>query len=187
MRKAAVLFPGIGYGVDRPLLYYSGKMAQKQGYEVIKVPYSGFPKKIAGDHNMMMKAFEIGRRGAEEILKDAHLEDYDELIFFSKSVGTAIGGSYADDHGLDGRTRHILYTPVLETFDVFKGTGIAFHGTADPWAADQPLSEAARKNHLPLYLFEGANHSLEIGDFRTDIENLEQIMETVWDYLFSGS
>ena len=43
MKKAAVLFPGIGYSVDRPLLYYSGKMALSRGYEVIRVPYTGFP------------------------------------------------------------------------------------------------------------------------------------------------
>ncbi len=63
MRKAAVLFPGIGYGVERPLLYYSGKMARAQGYDVIPVPYSGFPKKQAGSHDMLLKAFQVGRQG----------------------------------------------------------------------------------------------------------------------------
>lgn len=184
MKRAAVLFPGIGYSVDRPLLYYSGKMAQKQGYEIIKVPYTGFPKKQAGNHDMMMKAFQIGRAGAEELLKDVHLEDYDDLIFFSKSVGTAIGASYADDHGLDGRVRHILYTPLAETYPLLRGRGIAFHGTADPWAANEPLCDLSRRASVPLYIFDGANHSLETGDFLTDIENLKQVMETVRDYLF---
>lgn len=187
MKKAAVLFPGIGYSVDRPLLYYSGKMALSRGYEVIRVPYTGFPEKIAGDHDMMMRAFDVCRRGAEEILKDAHLEDYDELIFFSKSVGTAVGGSYAADHGLDGKVRHVLYTPVPETFGMFRGTGIAFHGTADPWAPDGPIIEAARACGVPLYLFEGANHSLETGGLLTDIGNLKKIMETVSSWLFPGS
>ena len=187
MKKAAVLFPGIGYSAERPLLYYSGRMAQAEGYEVIRASYTGFPKKIPGDADMLRKSFRIGRDGAEQSLKDMHLEAYDDLIFFSKSIGTAIGGSYADDHGLDNRVRHILYTPVAETFSFLKGRGIAFHGTADPWAENESIIQECLHAGIPLYTFDGANHSLEIGDFRIDIENLQQIMETVWDYLFSGN
>ena len=31
--KVAVFFPGIGYHCDKPLLYYSRKLAQECGYE----------------------------------------------------------------------------------------------------------------------------------------------------------
>ena len=31
--KLAVFFPGIGYHCDKPLLYYSRKLAQEWGYE----------------------------------------------------------------------------------------------------------------------------------------------------------
>ena len=31
--KSAVFFPGIGYHCDKPLLYYSRKLAQECGYE----------------------------------------------------------------------------------------------------------------------------------------------------------
>lgn len=34
MKKIAVLFPGIGYTCDKPLLYYSAKLAAEKGYEV---------------------------------------------------------------------------------------------------------------------------------------------------------
>ncbi|MCR5661624.1 MAG: hypothetical protein K6G50_05805, partial [bacterium] len=33
MRKIAVIFPGLGYTADRPLLYYAGKIAMAHGYE----------------------------------------------------------------------------------------------------------------------------------------------------------
>lgn len=186
MKKAAVLFPGIGYGAERPLLYYSAKMALNQGYRIIRVSYSGFPEKIAGDHKMMRQAYQIGRDAAERILADEDLWQYDDLIFFSKSIGTAVGASYADEHGLDGKLRHVLYTPLEETYSLLKGSGIAFHGTSDPWAENDSIEALSRKKGIPLYTFEGANHSLETGDVLTDIENLKQVMETVWDYLFSG-
>lgn len=44
MKKAAVLFPGIGYHTDKPLLYYSKKIAAELGYEIIEVPYGKFRK-----------------------------------------------------------------------------------------------------------------------------------------------
>lgn len=31
-KKIAVLFPGIGYTCDKPLLYYTGKLAVARGY-----------------------------------------------------------------------------------------------------------------------------------------------------------
>ena len=44
--KICVLFPGIGYTNDRPLLYYSGKLASSLGYTVIRSDYTGFPKDV---------------------------------------------------------------------------------------------------------------------------------------------
>ena len=35
MKKLAVLFPGIGYHCDKPLLYYSKKCLSAYGYEII--------------------------------------------------------------------------------------------------------------------------------------------------------
>ena len=32
VKKLAVLFPGIGYTTDRPLLYYAGKLAEQNGF-----------------------------------------------------------------------------------------------------------------------------------------------------------
>ena len=41
--KLAVLFPGVGYHVDRPLLYHSAKLARERGYEVCAVSYPPLP------------------------------------------------------------------------------------------------------------------------------------------------
>ena len=53
MKKAAVLFPGIGYTNDRPLLYYAGKLARKEGYDLLKVQYSQDPKSVKGSPEKM--------------------------------------------------------------------------------------------------------------------------------------
>ena len=49
MSRLAVIFPGIGYHTDKPLLYYGKKLAAACGYEILEVPYKNFnagPKEI---------------------------------------------------------------------------------------------------------------------------------------------
>ena len=55
-KKIAVLFPGIGYHTDKPLLYYSKKLARKRGYEIVEVKYGPLPSGVKGNAEKMRKA-----------------------------------------------------------------------------------------------------------------------------------
>ncbi len=123
MSKIAVLFPGIGYTCDKPLLYYSAKLAAEKGYEVVRVPYGNFPPNVKGDAAKMYQCFVSAREQSEDILKDVAWSDYDEIVFFSKSVGTVVALSYASEHGIN--VRQVLYTPLVETFRFPVGAGVA--------------------------------------------------------------
>ena len=57
MKKIAVLFPGIGYTCEKPLLYYSAKLAAEAGFEVVRVPYGNFPPNVKGDASKMYRCF----------------------------------------------------------------------------------------------------------------------------------
>ena len=175
--KLAVLFPGIGYTCDKPLLYYSGKLASKLGYEVVPVPYGNFKKKIKGDRNRMEESFQSALSQAEELLGDVKWESFEEIVFISKSIGTIVASFYARQHGLS--VRSILFTPLSDTFEYAENPAAVFHGTSDPWADTAVITELCRKKNIPLYLTPGANHSLETGNIFEDIRNLEGVMKTV--------
>lgn len=177
--KIAVLFPGIGYHADKPLLYYAGKLARSLGYEVIPLSYGGFPKKIAGDRQRMEQSFRIALEQAEALLKDTDWERADEILFLSKSIGTVVAGAYAERHLKDRaeRVRHVLYTPVEATFDHICGQAAAFHGTADPWVTDEIVERRCAELSIALYEYPDANHSLETGNVRTDLGTLRSVME----------
>ena len=85
MKKLAVLFPGIGYHCDKPLLYYSKKCLSAYGYEIIEVNYKHFPHMKEKDE-LIKQAEDIGYKQAEEILKDIPFSTYDEILFVSKIV-----------------------------------------------------------------------------------------------------
>ena len=194
MSKIAVLFPGIGYTCDKPLLYYSAKLAAEKGFEVVRVPYGNFPSNVKGNAEKMYQSFVSAREQSEDILKDVDWSSYDEIVFFSKSVGTVVALSYASEHGIDAR--QVLYTPLKETFkfpvaaagaadasDAGKSRAIAFHGTGDPWAVTEEIVRICEEKGVPLYLTKDANHSLECGKAIKDIKTIRKVMRTVKEFL----
>lgn len=210
--KLAVLFPGIGYHGDKPLLYYSRKAAGENGYQTITVSYGKFPEKVRGSEEKMRQAFRMALEWAEETLKDVRFQDYREILFISKSVGTAVAAAFAAEHGLN--CRNIYFTPVKESFSVICGSrgkngeqvpiwefpegtkrkellaweameypGIVFHGTKDPWVDTETVREGCRERSLPLWIVPEADHSLETGAVAADLKNLNRVMRVVRHYM----
>lgn len=180
-KKIAVLFPGIGYTCDKPLLYYAGKIAVSKEYKLVKVEYGNFPSGIKENKEKMEKAFHCGLEQVEDILKDICWEEYEDILFVSKSIGTVISSAFARQHQL--RVKNILFTPLKQTFLFADENGIVFHGTSDPWAVTADIIEGCEKLNLPIFLTEKGNHSLETGDVLEDLKNLEEIIGQVNEFI----
>lgn len=178
-KKIAVFFPGIGYNVDKPLMYYSRKLAAQAGCTEICISYQNMPGKIMGDPVMLKKAISIGFDQAVEQLSDTDFSQYDEILFFGKSIGTAVAVRYAANLSTDQtkRTRLILYTPVEATFESDVKNAIAFIGDADPWSDLSSVKTMANRCNVPLHIYPGCNHSLEAGSAVKDIETLSEVIE----------
>ena len=106
--KLAVLFPGVGYHVDKPLLYYAKDLAASLGYEYISVEYGKLPDAIKGSKEKMQEAFLCSLKSALALLDAVEWEKYGEITFISKSIGTAVAAETA--HRLGLKTRNIYYT-----------------------------------------------------------------------------
>ena len=182
-RGIAVLLPGIGYTCDKPLLYYSGKLARSLGWDVLPVPYGGFPSKVRGDRERMKQSAEIALAQTEDMLREIDWTQYGQILLIAKSVGTVAATAYASAHNLP--CRHILFTPVEDTFAVQIQHAVAFHGTADPWAETDRIKSLCAAARIPLYITENANHSLETGDIEVDIRSLETVMRQVKAYMLA--
>lgn len=181
-RKIAIIFPGVGYHTDKPLLYFGKKLAKEKGYEVIEVPYTGFATGIRGNQEKMKEAFETAYTQAEEILRPYSISDTDEVLIFSKSVGTVVAGAWQKRHEIRGK--NIYFTPVEATFSFLRpGSGIVFHGTFDPWVKTAIVEEFCEKLSLPLYKTNGADHSMETGNIQENIQILQSIFQMTEAYL----
>ena len=180
----ACLFPGIGYTCDKPLLYYSWKLLKGLGWEVVPVPYTGFPAGVKGNEEKMQQAAHMALEQAEEMLHDIEWNDYSDILLIGKSVGTVVCAAYAQRHRLP--CRQILFTPVEETFRFAGRESVVFHGTADPWADTKAIETCCRRMDIPLYETENANHSLETGDVDADIKTMRKTMKIVKAYAETG-
>ena len=173
-RKLAVLLPGIGYTCDRPLLYYGGKLAASLGWEPLPVTFDGFPKKVRGDRARLEESMHLALLQTEERLKEIPWASYASVAFISKSIGTVAAVAFAQGHHL--RCRHVLLTPLEDTFAHPLGEAVAFHGSADPWAATPEIRRLCALSGTALHVTEGANHSLETGDVHRDITTLQETL-----------
>ncbi len=180
-KKLAVIFPGIGYHKDKPLLYYATKLVQSAGYEVIHIEYHDMPQKIKGNAVMMKKAAEIAFVQTEEQLKDVEFSDYEETIFIGKSIGTVALAKYVSDHKI--KTKQVWYTPVEATFSFHGKDILAFIGDADPWSDVDVIKEKANAFGIQLYSYTDCNHSLESGDVSRDTKNIHEVMDLTEDFI----
>ena len=183
--KIAVLFPGIGYNNDKPLMYYAAKVVRELGYDIIKIEYD-FPYKagdIKGKKDMMVDAFKLAARQAIEQLSQVDFAKYRDVLFIGKSIGTAVAGFCNKE--LDAHAVQIVMTPVPETFKYLEGVkkALVLHGTKDPWCDTEIADEYCRKLSLPFAMVPDANHSLETGDIAADIENLGIIINRIKNYV----
>ncbi len=180
MKKLAIFFPGIGYHADKPLLYYSRKLAGEAGYELIALKYDYQAGNIRGNKEKMEVAFHALYAQAEAQLADVDFAAYAKVLFVSKSVGTIIASAYAqklEETGTEAELRHILYTPLEATYNFAPKHAAAFIGTADPWSDVPAVIRMSEAQGVPMHVYENANHSLETADTMQNLNILQDVVE----------
>ena len=82
MKKLAVMFPGVGYTMDFPLLYYASFWYEAKGYEQIHMKYNS----ILFAPNLMKEEKTLKARDyIWEKVKNIDFSAYDEVVFSPKA------------------------------------------------------------------------------------------------------
>jgi len=185
MKRLAIVFPGLGYTADKPLLYYGLDIACECGYqEYRKLKFVLLDKSnIRGNEAAMQAAFDELYKQAEEQMKDIDWKQYDDILFISKSIGTIIACAYANEKRIMN-VKHVLYTPLKYTYQYKIQNAIAFIGTEDAWSDCQEVVKLSEGAGVPINVFDKCNHSLETEeDVSGNINRLSEIMEMTKDFL----
>lgn len=181
MKKLAVMFPGVGYTCEKPLLYYTASAAADYGYEILKLDYGQdihtFRGRTPSDLEPVTK---LALRRVLQQLNGIEFQEYEDILFISKSIGTVVACEVEKQLKLKGTVRHFLMTPIPATIPYLKHVnGVFFSGTADPYISENIIRSAARQHSEKTGgIFEGCNHSLEQkGDTLGNLKNMRQIIE----------
>ncbi len=183
MGKTAIIFPGIGYHKDKPLLYYSRCLAKEAGYNVEFVDFSGiaWEKGDLRDTVKMNEFFKLAMQCAEDKLSGKAVTADDELLFISKSIGTAVAARYAKEKHLN--VKQVYFSPIVPFGIYAQDYGMAFYGDNDPLADYREIEEICIDKKIESHRIEGGNHSLETGDTEQDLKNLAWMMGLVKTFI----
>ncbi len=174
-RKLVILFPGIKYSVDCPLLYYAKRKYMAAGYEILPIENYEVEEECSFEEYIKRGTSNVERKFA-----GYDFSPYDEIVFVSKSMGTVVALNLEERYAIPN-VKQVLLTPITLTFPFLKKEHrIAFmvSGTEDPLVDFPRLQEICQENSLPLMTIEGADHSLEIpGKVDRSLEIIREIVE----------
>ena len=117
------------------------------------------------------------------MLSDINFEDYDDILFVGKSIGTIVAAKLASKSSVRDRIRFIYYTPLEETFSFSIQDAIVFTGSADPWVDAGRIPALCKELGIPCSVIPNANHSLETLDPEQDTLTLQKIMSETEQYM----
>ncbi len=155
--KLAILFPGIGYHTDKPLLYYSKKILKNMDYEIKEIHF----KNLDFDLN---KSKDEAYKQAKDQIHKFDLKAYDSILFISKSIGTYCAAKLAHEYKL---TANIYFTPLDFTLEYLQQKDLVYSGTKDQWANFDKIEHYCIYHLIEFHSIFDGNHSLETGNIQT--------------------
>lgn len=157
MKKLVILFPGAGYGLDCPLLYYADFLFETKGYERLHMKYQDILSRV--DISVEDK-IEMLRQYTWEQVKDVDFAQYQEVVFLSKSVGAIEAGIIAEK--LNIAVKQIFLTPVEDAVVYLRNTSMVIIGENDK--AYSLYRKQCEEEGANVLCVEHADHSLEISN-----------------------
>ena len=180
----AVILPGIGYTLDRPLLDYSKKLCIELGYNVLPIEY-GFQ---AARTKFDGEKFNYLLDETMKLLKISLSSKYKKIIFIGKSIGTVVQNVLQQkllEEEAAYEFRNIYLTPVDKTVELgIVEDSIVFSGTCDPLIRKDSIDKIESIDNVKLIKIIGGDHSLNIkNNAIKSMEFLIDVIKSEKDYL----
>ncbi|MCL6283647.1 hypothetical protein M3P21_08900 [Ruegeria sp. 2012CJ41-6] len=170
-RELVLIYPGLRYTCDRPLLQCVAEVFARQGCDVLRLQF-----RYADDHRFLdaedeAQFAEIFSDGQDILAHALTLGAYRRVWLIGKSLGTlSMAGALAaqaqavpDVRGV-WLTPGLLKTPLAETLSKQSLPSIMVLGTEDPCNLPELLDPYAARPDVALHLIEGVDHGFQHAD-----------------------
>lgn len=177
MKKSiAVIFPGTGYTCKEQLLVGCAKKYEGFGYDIVKIDFSEI-------HFREIETIKEATERAKAIiltqLKKINFENYDDVVFISKSFGTICAG-WLEEY-LSIMPQQLFLTPVEEMLPYIKKSsriiGMVI-GTEDKLMNHNFLKSYCAEKNIHCIVFNGVGHNLKYDNYP---EKTSEINEKIYN------
>ena len=167
-KSLLLVYPGVGYTSDKPLLYYGIQCALQHDYDVVVFGYGD----IAFDKHKPLDYVLNAKQQVEAMKQQIDFSQYRNVVCLAKSIGTVI--AYQTTQALN--CSYFMLTPLKEVL-MFEPSSrdIFICGNHDPLVPEVHL-ELLKESHANIHIMKG-NHSLETQNVVEDLRQLQDIMK----------
>lgn len=180
-KKLAVFFPGRKYSVDCPLLYFADFTCSLKGYERAYLHYARHREDKSSA--TVAEDIENAKPYVMATIQAKELNEYDEVVFISKSIGTALAGYVREELNLKN-IKNVYLTPLPETLRYIESKDtIVIAGTKDGFLDREKLKDFCDENHVKLYQFEGLGHSMETDEVQESLDIIGRVAGIIDEFI----
>lgn len=188
--RLALIFPGLRYTCDMPLLYYSTELLLERGCDVLQL----WIDSEAPEFERISQA-ELTQQLLEYsealLIAGKNGGTYNDLLLVGKSLGTlTMTLMLTNDQAFLNETT-IWFTPLVNLPPVsqvmlsLSGPAFIAGGDADPTFEQEAVSQIKAKPNTTVTVLKDANHSLEIpGDPIRSLQILSRVMIDLAGFTF---
>ena len=182
--ELAVLFPGLRYTCNMPLLHYSTRLLLEGGADVLQL-HTDYNRPDFEAAAPLERAQRIGADALAGLTAGQSQRPYSRLVLVGKSIGTlAMGFLLAGGAVSDAATiwlTPLLHQPLLvQAACLCRGSALFAVGDADSTYDPQALERIRQATGAAAVVLPGANHSLEVpGDLQQSIRHLGAVLEAI--------
>ncbi|MDF1539282.1 MAG: hypothetical protein P1Q69_10315 [Candidatus Thorarchaeota archaeon] len=164
----SIVFPGLHYNADMPLMYYSTGVLLEAGHSVLSVD-----TRYSHKENFMTISSEERTKwmfGDAQAVFDAvqQLEDHVLSVLIGKSLGALQIGYLVQKIEEIQKCKIVWLTPILKQDSLVdqmmahQGKSLIVIGTDDPLYSDETLAKIIEVGRSTLYTVIRGNHSLDV-------------------------
>ena len=188
--KAALLFPGWGYTVEMPAMFYTSSLLAEQGYDVLQVAYTYNRNEdyLALSEAEQHQWFFADIEAAYE--KMLSYRENSEMILVGKSMGTLALNHLLNKYSIPESWKLVWLTPLIANKDMrrniagFKGKSLIVIGTADQHYHIEGLQEVKDLPQIEIFEIENADHGLQFDkDTLSSLVLMEKILARVKKFI----
>lgn len=178
----SVVFPGLAYYKDAPLMWYSAISAFEAGSDALNLEYGFQSNRSSATDSAIEETIREVSVSLHDFLKE---HQYRKVIFISKSIGTYMVSKLCSD-SFNTVQDHIFQTPLQPTVEFMQHTknALVLVGENDPAFGASDMEKIRNLGNLRLVTFPEANHIMEVsGDYSKSLEYLVKVTSETFSFV----